>query len=108
MRAYLGRVTKARILGAVAEGKGQRAADRIEHLKKGEMAAEAEALLADAGWLPEPLRTPGHPEPQAGEATAEPAGEETAENDGETAVGEEDGIADNGRTEDAPRTLAAE
>ncbi len=56
---FLGRVTKARILQAVAEGKGQRAADRIEHLKKGEMAAEAETLLADTGWLPEPLRTPG-------------------------------------------------
>ena len=40
------------------EAKGQRAADRIEHLKKGDMAAEAETLLADTGWLPEPLRTP--------------------------------------------------
>jgi len=56
---YLGRVTKARILQAVAEAKGQRAADRIEHLKKGDMAAEAETLLADTGWLPEPLRTDG-------------------------------------------------
>ncbi|WP_395698495.1 ParB/RepB/Spo0J family partition protein [Methylocella sp.] len=54
---FLGRVTKARILGAVAEAKGQPAADRIEHLKKGDMAAEAETLLADTGWLPEPLRT---------------------------------------------------
>jgi ParB family chromosome partitioning protein len=54
---FLGRVTKARILQAVAEAKGQRAADRIEHLKKGDMAAEAETLLADTGWLPEPLRT---------------------------------------------------
>ena len=105
---YLGRVTKARILGAVAEGKGQRAADRIEHLKKGEMAVEAETLLADTGWLPEPLRTRGRPAPQVGEAAAEPAVEETAENDGETAVGEGDGFTDNGGTEDAPRTLAAE
>ena len=56
---FLGRVTKARILQAVAEGKGQRAADRIEHLKKGEMATQAETLLAGSGWLPEPLRTPG-------------------------------------------------
>jgi ParB family chromosome partitioning protein len=56
---FLGRVTKARILQAVAQAKGQRAADRIEHLKKGDMAAEAETLLADTGWLPEPLRTPG-------------------------------------------------
>jgi len=56
---YLGRVTKARILQAVAETKGQRAAERIDHLKKGEMAAQAEILLADTGWLPEPLRTAG-------------------------------------------------
>jgi ParB family transcriptional regulator, chromosome partitioning protein len=54
-------VTKARILQAVAQAKDQRAADRIEHLKKGDMAAEAETLLADTGWLPEPLRTPGQP-----------------------------------------------
>ena len=105
---YLGRVTKARILGAVAEGRGQRAADRIEHLKKGEMAAEAETLLADAGWLPEPLRTPGRPASQAADTTAEPAVEETVENDGETAIGEEDSVADNGGTDGAPRTLAAE
>ncbi len=38
---FLGRVTKARILQAVAEAKGQRAADRIAHLKKGDMAGEA-------------------------------------------------------------------
>lgn len=56
---FLGRVTKARILQAVAEAKGQRAAERIAHLKKGDMAAEAETLLAETGWLPEPLRTPG-------------------------------------------------
>jgi ParB family chromosome partitioning protein len=56
---FLGRVTKARILQSVAQAKGQLAADRIEHLKKGDMAAEAETLLADTGWLPEPLRTPG-------------------------------------------------
>ena len=54
---FFGRVTKARILQALAEAKGQRAADRIEHLKKGDMATEAEMLLADTGWLPEPLRT---------------------------------------------------
>ena len=51
---YLGRVTKARILEAVREGKGEMAAQLIEHLKKGDMAREAERLLADAGWLPEP------------------------------------------------------
>jgi ParB family transcriptional regulator, chromosome partitioning protein len=56
---FLGRVTKARILQAVSEAKGQRAADRIEHLKKGDMAAQAETLLAGSNWVPEPLRTPG-------------------------------------------------
>lgn len=53
---YLGRVTKARILEAVREGAGERAAQLIDHLKKGDMAKEAERLLADTGWLPEPLR----------------------------------------------------
>ena len=56
---YLGRVTKARILQAVRETKGETAAQLIEHLKKGEMAERAQELLAGTGWLPEPLRTPG-------------------------------------------------
>ena len=54
---YLGRVSKARILQAVREAKGETAAARIAQLKKGEMAAQAQDLLADTGWLPEPLRT---------------------------------------------------
>ena len=53
---YLNRVTKPRILQAVREGVGEQAAQLIDHLKKGEMAKEAERLLADSGWLPEPLR----------------------------------------------------
>ena len=53
---YLDRVTKPRILEAVREGAGERAASLIEHLKKGDMAREAERLLAETGWLPEPLR----------------------------------------------------
>ena len=53
---YLGRVTKPRILEAVREGAGERAAQLIDHMKKGDMAKEAERLLADTGWLPEPLR----------------------------------------------------
>jgi ParB family chromosome partitioning protein len=53
---YLGRVTKARIVEAVREGAGEQAAQLIDHLKKGDMAKEAERLLADTGWLPEPLR----------------------------------------------------
>ncbi|WFU25438.1 ParB/RepB/Spo0J family partition protein [Bradyrhizobium sp. CB1717] len=53
---YLGRVPKRRILEAVREGAGDRAAQLIDHLKKGDMAKEAERLLAETGWLPEPLR----------------------------------------------------
>jgi ParB family chromosome partitioning protein len=54
---YLGRVTKARILQAVREARGDEAADRIVHLKKPDMAREAERLLEGSGWLPEALRT---------------------------------------------------
>ena len=53
---YLGRVTKPRIIEAVREGAGERAAQLIDHLKKSDMATEAERLLAETGWLPEPLR----------------------------------------------------
>jgi ParB family transcriptional regulator, chromosome partitioning protein len=61
IESYLGRVTKSRILQAVREAKGEGAAELIEHLKKGEMAERAQELLTGAGWLPEPLRTPGRP-----------------------------------------------
>jgi ParB family transcriptional regulator, chromosome partitioning protein len=53
---YFGRVTKPRILEAVREAKGEPAAQLIEHLKKGDMAKEAERFLDGAGWLPEALR----------------------------------------------------
>jgi ParB family chromosome partitioning protein len=53
---YVGRVPKPRILEAVREAKGEQAAGLIDHLKKADMAREAERLLADTGWLPEPLR----------------------------------------------------
>ncbi|MBV1829098.1 ParB/RepB/Spo0J family partition protein [Komagataeibacter sp. AV436] len=56
---YLGRVTKARILQAVREARGDEAAERIAHLKKPDMAREAEQLLEGSGWLPEALRTTG-------------------------------------------------
>ena len=72
---YLGIVTKAHILAAVREGAGDRAASLIEHLKKGDMATQAERLLADTGWLPEPLRTP-HLEGDA--VSAETHGEDEA------------------------------
>jgi ParB family chromosome partitioning protein len=53
---YLGRVTKPRILEAVREAKGEPSAQLIDHLKKGDMAKEAERLLDGSGWLPESLR----------------------------------------------------
>ena len=56
---YLGRVTKARIIAAVREAKGEPAADGIAHLRKTDMAEAAEQLLAGVGWLPGPLRTAG-------------------------------------------------
>jgi len=78
----------------VAEAKGQRAADRIEYLKKSDMAAEAETLLSETGWLPEPLRTP--------------AVAETAAKDGITAMGETAGIADSEDAAGKPHAIAAE
>ncbi len=55
---YLNRITKAGIIAAVREAKGDTTADLLLDLKKKEMALEAERLLEGAGWLPEPLRTP--------------------------------------------------
>lgn len=55
---YFQSVTKPRILADVTEAKGERFASMIDHLKKGDMAREAERLLEAAGWLPEPMRTP--------------------------------------------------
>lgn len=69
---FLGRVTKARILAAVREARGERQAQLIDHLKKGEMAERAQQLLEGTGWLPEPLRTPGCALPSRVEDGAEP------------------------------------
>ena len=55
--SYLGRVTKPRIIEAVREAKGEQSTQLIDHLKKADMAKEAERLLEGTGWLPEPLRT---------------------------------------------------
>ena len=80
---YLGRVTKARIVQAVREARGEAAAALIEHLKKGDMAERAQELLAGSGWLPEPLRTPG------GTPDATSAAPETSELSGNGSAGEE-------------------
>lgn len=112
---YLGRVTKARILQAVAEGRGQRDADRIEHLKKGEMAEKARDLLANTGWLPDPLRTPGRalpvvveaiePEPEVADTTSV---EETAVDGGEAAMADDEQSAEDEEVAFEPHPIAAE
>ncbi|MGH6970891.1 MAG: chromosome partitioning protein ParB, partial [Caulobacteraceae bacterium] len=56
-RSYFERVTKARIAEAVGEAVSDEAAERIAGLKKPEMAAAAEQLVAASGWLPPILRT---------------------------------------------------
>ncbi|MBJ7532948.1 ParB N-terminal domain-containing protein [Rhodomicrobium vannielii ATCC 17100] len=61
---YLGRITKAEILAAVTEACGEETASLLVDLKKKEMAAEAERLLAGTGWLPAPLRG-SRPKPEA-------------------------------------------
>ena len=88
---YLGRVSKARILEAVREAKGQIAAERIAQLKKGEMAAEAEALLSGTGWLPEPLRMPGVQTAAAADETA--IGDLSVESDNDHPAGEAEAVA---------------
>ncbi len=110
---YLGRVAKARILAAVREAKGDAAAQRIDHLKKDEMAEKAEALLAGTGWLPEPLRTPGQaatstPEEEDDVATANTTGVESAADGGETAMGETEATVDDEPVAAEPHATAAE
>ena len=99
---FLGRVTKARILDAVREARGEDQARRIEMLKKGEMAAQAEHLIAGAGWLPEPLRTPRRTAHGSQTVTnfdqLEAPVEETAAFESETAIDE---IAPEDEAEDA-------
>lgn len=65
---FLGRVSKAFIVEAVREAVSNEAAGRLAGLRKTEMIAEAETLLAGTGWLPGPLRTPS-----SREADAEPS-----------------------------------
>jgi ParB family chromosome partitioning protein len=97
---YLSRVTKSRILEAVREAKGEASAQLIDHLKKSEMAKEAERLLDGTGWLPEPLRlaevAPASSEP---DAAAEPLPEFLAD--------DEDDAAEPGE-EEQPHAVAAE
>ena len=92
---YLGRVPKARILEAVREAKGEASAQLIDHLKKPEMAKEAERLLARTSWLPEPLRT-------SSAQSAETNGTGTAEGESLPA------FLDEGEDEDAGDSTASD
>jgi ParB family chromosome partitioning protein len=56
--SYLGRVSKQRILEAVAEGVSPEAAENLSKLKKDALVAHAEQRLAGTGWLPDLLRSP--------------------------------------------------
>jgi ParB family chromosome partitioning protein len=97
---YLGRVTKSRILEAVREAKGEGAAQLIDHLKKPEMAKEAERLLEDTRWLPEPLRLVEMASPSNDtDALAEPLPEFLA--------GDENGAGGTGDNHQ-PQSVAAE
>jgi ParB family chromosome partitioning protein len=108
---YLGRVTKPRILEAVREARGEDSVRLIDHLKKGDMAKEAERLLEGTGWLPEPLRGAGLDDDRA-EALDAPGEDSEAlpdfliGDDGDEAAGEE-AISENDGAY-APEILAAE
>ncbi|MGE3366283.1 MAG: ParB/RepB/Spo0J family partition protein [Rhizobiaceae bacterium] len=79
---YLGRVTKARIVQAVREARGEDSAQLIDHMKKDLMAREAARLLEGSNWLPEPLRLDGdEAAPDVGETASDNATEETASDD---------------------------
>jgi ParB family chromosome partitioning protein len=96
---YLGRVTKPRILQAVREAKGEPSVQLIDHLKKGDMAREAERLLDGTGWLPEPLRLPEIDDAQQGPAADVEALPELLAEDDEVAADAD---------EDRPQIIAAE
>ncbi len=98
---YLARVTKPRILEAVREAKGEQSAQLIGHLKKADMAKEAERLLEGTGWLPEPLRL----------AVSEPAPDahtDEVEALPEFLAGDDDAASAEEADEPQPRAVAAE
>jgi ParB family transcriptional regulator, chromosome partitioning protein len=71
----------------------------IDHLKKGDMAREAERLLDGTGWLPEPLRLPDTDSAQQDPAGAAETLPEFLADDDEAHTELED---------DQPRVIAAE
>ncbi|MGK6313661.1 ParB/RepB/Spo0J family partition protein [Neorhizobium sp. DT-125] len=101
---YLGRVTKPRILQAVREGVGEQAAQLIDHLKKADMAKEAERLLAETGWLPEPLRLVGDADAPAPEV--ETGGEDDSAALPAFLAGDDEDVAAEANGDEAPLVAA--
>jgi ParB family chromosome partitioning protein len=101
---YLGRVTKARIVQAVREARGEDSAQLIDHMKKDLMAREAARLLVDSNWLPEPLRL------EADEIADEAVETTSGDNPDEAALADDSAelpafLAEG--VDEAPETLAA-
>ena len=105
---YLGRVTKARIVQAVREARGEDSAQLIDHMKKDLMAREAARLLEGSNWLPEPLRL--DVEDAVGEAAEAVTGDVTDETalDGDAAELPAFLADDIGKSSDEPETDAGE
>jgi ParB family transcriptional regulator, chromosome partitioning protein len=55
--SYLGRVKKDQIIEATGEGTGETNLEELRKLKKGELAAAAEARLSGTRWLPKILKS---------------------------------------------------
>jgi len=55
-KSFFSKVTKAQILATIREVKGDAHAQMIDHLKKADMANEAERLMTGSNWLPDPLK----------------------------------------------------
>lgn len=93
--SYLGRVTKAHIVEAVAQGVSEDAARRIADMKKPDMAQAAEQLLAGSGWLPAVLRTaePEAEKPASVEAEGAGTVEQPSEAEAPEAGAEDDGAS---------------
>lgn len=109
---YFRHVTKARILADVTEARGADFAAMIDHLRKPDMVREAEALLEESTWLPEPLRTPIKDVPVEEETVGEidgAAGKDAgsgADTDGTEIGGTADRDGDDGDWDELP--VAAE
>jgi ParB family chromosome partitioning protein len=114
-QAFFGRISKARMLEAVREAKGDRAAESIAHLKKDDMASAAAGLVEGSGWLPAPLRTRPLIEASvpaalqgADDPTADEAEAPSAVKDGETAMEGAGALSDDQSASPEPHAVAAE